>query len=552
MPRKRSSKTRPLRELGQRVNKSQDSNANVRSKSEKVPDGLNDETTIESLIGIKSILETDDCSQASTSKPEVDNFATAALYDELDSFRQRWKRELKSSKQSDIESINKENIFSDKVKQLDSNLDVRKEEEKIVQDISETKKLSIDSINQVYAKAKKLFLTAVELEKDEMYHESIRYYKESMHLCPDIEKQIYREQCLASTRTGSNGATKKQDLSSEMSQSSNSGDNYNQEINLYDLITKNFNDDILSKGFKHCRPNNKHKSGILHISDLPHELLVQILRYVIGEDLALASLESFGLVCRGFYLLSRDPSVWRSICFSTWGYDTISKIEDDDQRYMKSGACKSTDQIDWRQMYLNRPRVNFDGVYISKTRYIRQGDVGFQDITYRPFHVIRYYRYIRFFPDRRVLILTTNEEPDIVVPIFRHTLNSKQFSTEFSAIEGTYNYVTADLLEIKAEKKCQKSLFKSILNNRSRQAQAHLFRQTPLSQKFDFKFEVKTSENKPYKNNVLKWIEYTMFTEFETGQEVTSFDISSDTFPNLIFSRVKRLNMKLTKPLSSH
>ena len=38
------------------------------------------------------------------------------------------------------------------------------------------------------------------------------------------------------------------------------------------------------------------------------------------------------------------------------------------------------------------------GVYISRTTYIRQGEQSL-DTFYSPWHLVEYYRYIRFFPD---------------------------------------------------------------------------------------------------------------------------------------------------------
>ncbi|KAJ8968931.1 hypothetical protein NQ314_002023 [Rhamnusium bicolor] len=49
----------------------------------------------------------------------------------------------------------------------------------------------------------------------------------------------------------------------------------------------------------------------------------------------------------------------------------------------------------WREMYIERPRIHFNGCYISKTTYIRHGENSFQDQFYRPWHLIAYYRYLR-------------------------------------------------------------------------------------------------------------------------------------------------------------
>lgn len=38
------------------------------------------------------------------------------------------------------------------------------------------------------------------------------------------------------------------------------------------------------------------------------------------------------------------------------------------------------------------------GVYISRATYIRQGEQSL-DSFYSPWHLVEYYRYIRFFPD---------------------------------------------------------------------------------------------------------------------------------------------------------
>lgn len=43
------------------------------------------------------------------------------------------------------------------------------------------------------------------------------------------------------------------------------------------------------------------------------------------------------------------------------------------------------------------------GVYISRASYIRQGEQSL-DTFYSPWHLVEYYRYIRFFPDGLSLI----------------------------------------------------------------------------------------------------------------------------------------------------
>lgn len=65
----------------------------------------------------------------------------------------------------------------------------------------------------------------------------------------------------------------------------------------------------------------------------------------------------------------------------------------------------------WREMFLYRHRVHFNGCYISKASYLRYGENSFQDQFYRPVQVIEYYRYIRLFSDGCILMMTTADEP---------------------------------------------------------------------------------------------------------------------------------------------
>lgn len=86
---------------------------------------------------------------------------------------------------------------------------------------------------------------------------------------------------------------------------------------------------------------------------------------------------------------------------------------------------------DWRSMYLQRPRINFDGVYISKSSYARAGERSLDNF-YQPWHLVEYYRYLRFFADGSVLFLTSPDEPKIVVSKLKsRTLNSSQQQSNY-------------------------------------------------------------------------------------------------------------------------
>lgn len=139
-----------------------------------------------------------------------------------------------------------------------------------------------------------------------------------------------------------------------------------------------------------------------HISSLPSEVLIYIFRWVISADLDVRSLEQCARVCRGFYICARDPQLWKMICWKIWGGQTGNPHA----------------HVNWRSMFINRPHIlfngnskrgregrrcvghrsNFLGVYISRATYIRQGEQSL-DSFYSPWHLVEYYRYLRFFPD---------------------------------------------------------------------------------------------------------------------------------------------------------
>ena len=57
---------------------------------------------------------------------------------------------------------------------------------------------------------------------------------------------------------------------------------------------------------------------------------------------------------------------------------------------------------DYRTVYLQAPRLSFVGVYVMKGRYMRNGEKDLNGF-YAPFHIVEYYRYIRFLPDGSVM-----------------------------------------------------------------------------------------------------------------------------------------------------
>ncbi|XP_031729563.1 F-box only protein 9 isoform X1 [Anarrhichthys ocellatus] len=232
-------------------------------------------------------------------------------------------------------------------------------------------------------KATELFLRAVQEEQNGAVYEAIKFYRMAMQLVPDIEFKINYSRPPDADRGGGNYM-----------------DN-NVDGEIEDLLAYFEEELTLESSFpKICTPELDLTQ--MHISALPSEILMYIFRWVVSSDLDMRALEQLSLVCRGFYICARDPEIWHLACLRVWGRNCTKLV-----------PFKS-----WREMFLQRPRVRYDGVYISKTSYIRQGEASL-DGFYRAWHHVECYRYLRFFPDGHVVMLNTPEDPLLVVPRLR-------------------------------------------------------------------------------------------------------------------------------------
>jgi len=66
-------------------------------------------------------------------------------------------------------------------------------------------------------------------------------------------------------------------------------------------------------------------------------------------------------------------------------------------------------EVNWYTIYL----VIYLGVYISENTYVRTGEQSL-DSFYKPFHLVVYYKFLRFFPDgKSVLSLSSYQLFDV-------------------------------------------------------------------------------------------------------------------------------------------
>ena len=183
------------------------------------------------------------------------------------------------------------------------------------------------------------------------------------------------------------------------------------------------------------------------ISSLPDEILSHILFEVAILDIA--DFVRMSLVCKRFaWLVSSEQSVWRRVCLGEevgframwhhWGTEIhwkplpeweytedgeVVSLKDLQERHRAEGDIITRSLVPskpyptWKAMFRHRPRIRFNGCYISTVNYIRTGQASTNQSTWggSPVHIVTYYRYLRFFRDGKVISLLTTHEPGEVV-----------------------------------------------------------------------------------------------------------------------------------------
>ena len=183
------------------------------------------------------------------------------------------------------------------------------------------------------------------------------------------------------------------------------------------------------------------------LAGLPDEILIQI--FVNLAILDVASFVRLAQVCKRMaYIVATEEQIWKRICrgsevgFGAMHYEwqrevlggalkeVLSEVQEtelvDDVTDL-TGTPLDKDQItesllrrayssSWYQMFRLRPRIRFNGCYISVVNYIRPGHASPSQISWNsPVHIVTYYRYLRFFRDGTVISLLTTTEPAEVV-----------------------------------------------------------------------------------------------------------------------------------------
>ncbi|XP_064488633.1 F-box only protein 9-like [Ornithodoros turicata] len=344
-------------------------------------------------------------------------------------------------------------------------------------------------------RAKQMYIKGAVAEKSGHVYEAISFYRRAVQLVPDIEFRL-ADSCFWSF---TDDESEDSDIGNKSEDETGVDDS---SLPLYQRIK------LQHSSASTCQVASEQKAT--HISDLPREVFSYILRWVVSSDLDLLSLEAVSKVCRGFYLCARDPELWHLVCQRTWGLDCGQLLQ-----------YKS-----WREMYILRPRLRYNGVYINKTTYVRQGESSFQDSSYRPCFLVEYFRYLRFFPEGKVLMLTTADNPYLALGKLR-----SRRQVHSSVLVGRFhldgNHLQAVLQRVKSHTGVK--------------APYRRLRQHPVEpeaeQTFHVELELRTVRGRS--NVQLVWRNYAIHTFWKGEETVTTFELTQTTFPALWFSRVK-------------
>ncbi|KAK2989799.1 hypothetical protein RJ640_006116 [Escallonia rubra] len=134
-------------------------------------------------------------------------------------------------------------------------------------------------------------------------------------------------------------------------------------------------------------------SALLHRS-LPDELLFEIFARMTPYNMGQAA-----CVCQKWRYTIRNPVFWRNACLKAWQVSGVVE----NYKILQSKYDGS-----WRKMWLSRPRIRVDGLYVSRNTYIRAG-VAEWKVT-NPVHLVCYFRYLRFYPSGRFLYKNSSQK----------------------------------------------------------------------------------------------------------------------------------------------
>lgn len=125
----------------------------------------------------------------------------------------------------------------------------------------------------------------------------------------------------------------------------------------------------------------------------PEELLTTIFSFLGAYTLGRAA-----CVCQQWRQLAEHPKHWQAACADAFGpcHKDVRPCQE---------LVRQQHRGSWKRLFLATPHVRFEGLYVSRNTYIRQGAAELRRSA--TCHLVTYYRYFRFFPDGSLLYRTS-------------------------------------------------------------------------------------------------------------------------------------------------
>ncbi|KAL7318409.1 hypothetical protein PS15m_001659 [Mucor circinelloides] len=328
----------------------------------------------------------------------------------LEEFRNAWRQEVKEKHSHDKHPD--EPSSSGKEKDTSHR---NKDEEKAVADLIERTE-SLTTIEEaVPVTAMDHYVMAVDNERQGKLGKALEGYRRAFKLDPDIQyayQKHYQRDILPKIQANQD---KPKEHTEDFKHIVPLGKEYTapsatRKDPLADLIEQFLNEDLSYIPKVDYKP--------VAIAKLPSEIMLHILQNLVLHSVS--TIPYFALVCKKFFLLSRDPSIWQYACIRVFREPAMTLEQS--KRFQTNYVQKYDGH--WMRMFIDRPRIRYDGVYISTCNYVRPGasDTGWD----KPIHFVTYYRYLRFFPNGTVLKHVTTNEPQQVVKLLQPGYNKKQ------------------------------------------------------------------------------------------------------------------------------
>ncbi|KAI9722400.1 MAG: hypothetical protein M1828_004767 [Chrysothrix sp. TS-e1954] len=290
---------------------------------------------------------------------------------------------------------------------------------------------------------------AVDKETVGSLGDSVSLYRKAFRLNSSVHEE-YKNKHFPTNSQPSHSNVTEAHASPASQPSAGSGDDH-QQLPFTDLI------DVCSRLSIAAAPPATDLSATLPcpIADIPAEILVAILTAVADDDVAVFA--RLSQVCKRLaYLVCTEDHIWKHVVMSSkFGFTGMRyqyacdvdwcmlSSSDTLADRASSTACQPPDMTPekyplYRTQFRHRPRIRFNGCYISTVNYTRPGASHQSQYSWSsPVHIVTYYRYLRFFRDGSAIsLLTTSEPANVVHHMIKDNVHSYHSQNFPSAVMG--------------------------------------------------------------------------------------------------------------------